>query len=262
MKTLKYPKTIEACRDHQRSLWDIGDALVEETKDRKESLKDVAIELQENGLCTANGKLYTVKSLWDIRQIAESFSRSKRKSNLSFTHHREAKTPEALGIAIELAKKSDEILTCNFVRAALSSSHKRAVEARKSAFQAAKEKKAKAEQSEKDAETLEERRQAKKDKTEANKEYRKAKVLPKQNPTEDEALISLVASKVQVNSNKARALADETLKTLDERNAELSQAQIDMIVEAALIVAEKWRRVADKARACSTNKRSHIQAVS
>jgi hypothetical protein len=90
----EFPLFLAAHKNHDGSLWEIGDALIAEcgppTRDLKK-LRAVGAYLLENG-----GYEYSASYLAKLRRVAYSFQSAARKPEISWAAHCAARKPEIL----------------------------------------------------------------------------------------------------------------------------------------------------------------------
>jgi hypothetical protein len=89
---------VMAIRERELTLWEIGDALVEECKDRQE-LKRLAAELEG----------YTRKQLVELRSTAESFPQDRRRADVGWHIHAAAGSPWMLDAIIAAAPDGQKL---------------------------------------------------------------------------------------------------------------------------------------------------------
>jgi hypothetical protein len=98
--TTKYDRTSTAIAERDRSLWEIGDALLAEcgppSEDGRdngsyEMLKAAAAELEHMKI-----EGYTVGRLFNLRKMAHNFPAARRASGVSWAAHRSAGSLEML----------------------------------------------------------------------------------------------------------------------------------------------------------------------
>jgi hypothetical protein len=115
-----YGSVIAIMREIDRTLWDIGDALLEEIGRPQRGINDqphkklepIATEL------LANGGDYSVRQLTRLRRLAHSFPEKRRHPSLSWAVHYEARSPEILDKILQHAPEGQPI-TVEYVRAAV-----------------------------------------------------------------------------------------------------------------------------------------------
>jgi hypothetical protein len=117
---MKFPQTVAACKDSQKSLWAIGDALRVEcpigksgVKDKSHDLiKDAAKEVAEH----CGKAAYSLGMLRKLRSTAKEFQGANRLAPVSWTVHDIAGSPEKLTAIIDAAKKAEVDVSASFAR--------------------------------------------------------------------------------------------------------------------------------------------------
>lgn len=274
----RFPKTVAACRQTERSMWDIGDALLEEAGPPPSAsvkngsyvaMDEVVEELEEAGCDTA---LFSVSWLAMLRTTAWNFPVSKRRAKISFSVHRIAKTPEILGEIVAHLKIGTK-LTSHYVERVMQ--HQRDKENRRAEREWEKKlaEKEAARQELKAAEERKRRARSQKEKEEAMREVKAARdqvksipdVMPKPDyskvepPTKQDMMV--VDLGVMAKTDEAIQLGEEVLEVVEQHADKLDDVTVNAFVEGALECANLWRKIADTARKYKANKRGHLAAV-
>jgi hypothetical protein len=107
---MKYPETAAAARKAEKSLWAVGDALLQEipwtARNVESRLVECAAELKQQGIVGVLGNSYTVRGLQTLRQAAYRFKVEDRKiGGMEITPHvaQAAGSPAMMQKAIEAA---------------------------------------------------------------------------------------------------------------------------------------------------------------
>ena len=231
----KFPRTIAAVQKRDRSLWEIGDALLAECGKPSEhgvndgsyaKLGQAAAEIEALKIAD-----YSVKTLSRLRYIAFTFPRTSRKEVLSWQAHEVAGSPEMLDAVVKVSGKQ------------------------KVAVQVVRE-------TRKAIEIEDERKEQQKRR--ADPEYKtppQRRVTP---PTPKEATgLAFLAESLRQGVVVSRCTRDmESVAEWLEKNLhKLESVEIDDLVDSCLSLAETARQVADAARKLRTNRRSHLALV-
>jgi hypothetical protein len=115
-----YGSVLAILRECDKTLWELGDALIEEIGRPQRGINDqphkklepIATEL------LANGCDYSVRQLTRLRRLAHSFPERRRHPSLSWAVHYEARSPEILDKILEHTSEGQPI-TVQYVRAAV-----------------------------------------------------------------------------------------------------------------------------------------------
>jgi hypothetical protein len=271
----KFPKTIAACRHTEVSLWDIGDALLEEVgpppshKDGSyAAMSEVVEELEDAGLDTER---FCISYLAQIRLVAYNFPTSKRRARLSFSVHWEAKNPETLEQIV--ANAGQRKISKRFVRQVVQRQREKAERQHQAELERNRTKKAVARDRLRDAEEAKRKARTQAEREEALREVQAAReqvrsipdIMPRPNrdavepPTEEDVVV--VDLGIMAKGNEAQRLGREVLEAVNEHVDRLDDTTVNAFVEIALEVANIWREVANAARKLKSNKRGHLAAV-
>jgi hypothetical protein len=88
------PDVIKAIREHDNTLWDIGDALLGECgPDSRDNLVAVAAEIEAR---LPHMERYSVQRLAKLRDTAHAFPKETRRAGFSWQIHAAAGSPEML----------------------------------------------------------------------------------------------------------------------------------------------------------------------
>lgn len=244
--SLAFPKTVRAAKTHDLSQWAVADALLREA--REEQLPAVVEELKENGI------EHTVRYLNLLRQAAEVFGPNRRHENLTLRAHVAAGNPETLDVIAQAARQQNQRVSLLFVEDVLremrAEARAKSAEERKRA--AEEEREAAEEEKKAQSEAQREAAKAKRKKAAAK---RKAARSPRRKdlPAPKEKDVNPLAARAQFtkNANEARRLADKALKLIRPNLDEYSPAAVAGLLDACLIVANRWREVANTLAAVS-----------
>jgi hypothetical protein len=273
----KFPKTIAACRHTEVSLWDIGDALLEEVgpppgygrnDGSRIAMSEVVDELEDAGLDTER---FSVDNLAHIRIVAYNFPTSKRRARLSFSVHWEAKTPEVLEQIVENA--GSRRISKRFVRQVVQRQRDKAERQHQAEMERNRTKKGVAKDRLRDAREAQRKARTQAEREEALREVQAAReqvdsipdIMPRpkrdvvEPPTEEDVVV--VDLGIMAKGNEAQRLGREVLEAVNEHVERLDDTTVNAFVEIALEVANVWREVANAARKLKSNKRGHLAAV-
>jgi flagellar biosynthesis GTPase FlhF len=276
----KFPHTLAAAKDAEKSQWAIGDALVEECgppgDDHANNGGSKRIAAAAKFLGT-NGLEYSESYLRRLRQVAFAFSDVRTRTSASWNAHEAARTPKIIDSILKGLPEGTK-LTGAIVRAARDQAYDEKRRERETARDraAAEEKAAHVEQreaadalwaatNEHEREVAERQQLAADERAEkASEEMARNNVAPKRRE------VSIKPQRVpamllahQMNSDMAmarKAIAEATAKAR-ARVLDLGQVNIDAIVDAALEVAEAARRFADLMRQHTPNTRGHLSVI-
>lgn len=237
MAKTKFPLTISAVQKRDRSLWEIGDALVAECgAPPEDGINDGSYELMQAVAAEIEGlKIggYSVNYLRDLRRTANAWPPARRRAGYSFSVHLEARTPEMLKVIVDVVPKGEPV-TRDYVR-----EMRNEIEAQ----------------------------QADDIRDELGDDYKEPPV--KRPPSVEDARKAATQVAIQQATHKIMALIAGAQKAEQEARALLEKHLTSLLpeaypamVEQSLIAANQWRDFSAAAgRTHKEHKRGHLHAV-
>ena len=277
----QFPLTLAAAKDAEKSQWAIGDALVKECgppgddHTNNGSGERIAAAAEFLG---ANGLEFSLSYLRRLRQVAVAFADVRtRTSSVSWNAHEAAGTPKILDSILKGLPAGTKP-TGAIVKAARDRAYVEERREREAARDraAAEEKAARVEQreaadaiwaatNEHEHEAAQRQQLAACERAEkASEEMARTNLAPKRREVSIKPQrVPAMLLALQIDSDLAvarKAIAKASAKSRD-RALDLSQVNIDAMVQAALEVAEEARRFADLMRQHSPNTRGHLSVI-
>lgn len=279
MPELRYPGVLAAVRKGEKSLWEIGDALIEaigvpsRTSAHDKSQKKLAPISAE---LKVNGYEYGVRYLAELRLMAHKFPHTARVASVSWRSHLEAGSPELLSVIIKGAPEGQPI-TSRYVDRAKKGLYAEEDQAQKRAYAAARQAQNEAEaereaarKAKQQAKDKAERQRAEREEREAKERVAKAKEKAKEarpSPAKraaaqaEDVPLALVKGQFDANVQEVKSLARKMRRDIEPYVDHLSKAFVEGSVEELLQVAEAFRKLADLLRKNQATERGHLHAV-
>lgn len=229
----KFPKTIAAVQKREKSLWEIGDALVAECgRPNESSANDGSYERLEAAAAEINGlhiEGYSIDYLRKVRLCAYTFSPGRRHPGVSFSAHQEAKTPDRLDAIIGAA--GSKPVTRDHVR---------------------------------DVSSQLDEQQAQEYREEHGEDAELPPVRERPTPTQREVREAVLLAEVAGWANalmRAEQSVSEVSKEIEKKLHKLESIDVDYLVEKALTLANHATALGSIARKLQGNRRAHLRVV-
>jgi flagellar biosynthesis GTPase FlhF len=278
----QFPRTLAAVKKGENSLWNIGDALIEECGPPSklgiqngdyQKLEKVSAYLAENG-----GYAYSTNRLSALRTVAYNFQNSERKFEYSWSVHQAAGNPATLNAIVAAAPKGTRISE-PYIEKILEAKHQEALaahnaeaEKRKEVLEKAQKAEAAARKKEREAQDEAERARAAKAATkaaeraaEAAKEAKKVRRAPKKRDVviteQDEHDKLLTSLGLHSGASEAIVLAEKTKERLLDNLDKITETARLSLIERYVEAANAWRSVAVLLQDKKIGTNSHLAVV-
>ena len=259
----------------RRFQWDTGDRILEKMGRPGADDGDDSRQLDNLAAILKNdfGVEYATTTLKQLRLMAYAFPPDRRRHELSFGVHADARDPDTLDAIINKAPPGQKIVQA-YVREQMRArevAHRREMEKeadrRRHNAEIAKKERDRAERDKASAKTIEDRKAAAERLRVAEQSLRKNLAPPKPGEVArieppKEAIPALVArSRYDVLVGKIQELTNELVEDHLLFFSDLSKAEMEHAVDAHLGLVEQHRKLADLARKDQGNKRGLLSVV-
>jgi len=244
----QFPHVLEAVAKGDRSQWVIGDALRKDINDLEGAtrLVDCSEMLRERGF------QYTVGSLKNLHTIALAFPASERRSDVSWSAHRAAGTPENLARVITALRKLGRKATPENVDFVMQEWRDKERAEREKAERDAKAEADAARRRERDAKDEPAKKKAKQEREEAEERARETKRPPKtkthvsEPPSTTELEVMAAISGIDKDLRKIQRTMQTHLKTIDKHIDRIDADMAEQIREGGTRVLELAKQITDR----------------
>jgi flagellar biosynthesis GTPase FlhF len=276
---MEFPKTLKAVKKADGNLWTIGDALIDECgRPSKNGSNDGSLEKIKaaSQYLEAQGFTYKVKTLSNIRVVADIFGSSFRRPGIAWGAHRVAVTPEYLEAIIAGAPKGVKV-SQPYIEGIRAAQMADAQAEREAAEEEARKERQKAEKAEAEAKAAAQKAEAA-EKAEAEAKLEKAKKktarakakekeveqAPKKKqgpPSKEEQSDLALRAKFLSNASRSIKLAQTSAKNIQDYIDRLSPTSVRALTDCALEAANAWTDAANVVRGVTKDHSGHLSVV-